>query len=152
MKRHNYIKRGISAVLITSMVFALSACGKEQQKVSIEPMEIEEVHAVSFDFLGGKDVMPISGYHGPYTTEQSFDGVSLPNYFTDEIFEAISDCGINKMHHAYTNYQQAQESAIKMLELGEKYNVGIFVTGLFHLGFVLNIHSSCSVSWNFLPF
>lgn len=126
MNKCRFIKCGISLMLLV-ILLTVTACGKEQAAVKMEPMEEEEVHAVSIDFLGGQDVMPISGFHGPYATAISFDAISLPDYFTDEIFQALSECGINMVHHAYADYEEAREQVIKMLELGEKYNVGIFV-------------------------
>ena len=120
-----YIKRGISALLAAVMLISVSGCA--EKKVVIEPMEIEEVHSLYFDALGGKDVMPISGYYGPRDEAVSFDGQSLPDQFTDEMFQNIAECGVNMIHHTYTNYQFAPELTIRMLELGEKYGIGICV-------------------------
>lgn len=127
MKKHKKFKRYVSTLLVSSMLLALCACGSKGQQVTVEPMEKDEVHKVTFDILGGEDVMPISGYYGPLPSETSFDGQSLPDYFTDEIFGMISDCGVNMLHHSYTNYLTAPELVVKMLELGEKHNVGICV-------------------------
>ena len=124
--KQSIMKRLVSGILISSMLLGVSACGNKEQVV-IEPMEKEEVHSVSFDFLGGADVMPISGYYGPLTGPDSVDGESLPNYFTDEIFQKISGAGVNMIHHANTNYVLAPEQVFQMLELGEKHNVGICV-------------------------
>lgn len=117
-------RRGISLLLLTGMLLSLVACGKEK---AIAPMEIEEVQAVSFNFIGGTDVMPISGYYGPYMVESSVDGESFPNYITDEIFEMITDCGVNMTHYTRTDYKSSPENTKKLLELGEKYGLGIFV-------------------------
>ena len=125
--KNKYLKRILSAVLVGTMVLCLSACGNKEEKIVIEPMEKEEVHALSFDFIGGKDVMPISGYYGPTNRTYSFDGQSFPDYFTDEIFEMISGCGVNALHYSNTDWNTEKDSVIKMMELGEKHNVGIFV-------------------------
>lgn len=127
MKKFKIFKRIVGTTLCATMLLSVCACSQQKDVAQIEPMEAEEVHAVSFDFLGGSDVMPISGYYGPYTPEYSVDGVSVPNYISDEIFELLSECGLNLIHHANTNYQQTPESTIKMLELGEKYGIGVFV-------------------------
>lgn len=125
MMRLRYLKRGISVLFATTMLLSVFGCAKEE--VVIEPMEIEEVYSLYFDALGGKDVMPISGYYGPRDEAVSFDGQSLPDQFTDEMFQNIAGCGVNMIHHTYTNYQFAPELTIKMLELGEKYGIGICV-------------------------
>lgn len=120
------IKKIISFAIVGSVCMALPACGTTgEQKVGV--MKPEEVYSVSFDFLGGDEVMPISGYYGPTITEYSFDGQSLPNYFTDEIFQTISECGVNLINHSYTDYNKAPDLAKQMLELGEKHNVGVCV-------------------------
>ena len=43
-------------------------------KKFIVPMEKEEVAALSFDFIGGNDVMPIGGFYGPHNYNFCWDG------------------------------------------------------------------------------
>ena len=131
MKGKSYRFRiGIMLTIIASCI--LCACGtKEEEKIVIEPMEKEEVASCTFDFLGGKDVMPIGGYYGPQPSELSIDGTAVPDYINEEIFKAIAESGINLIEHTYTNYDKAPEMAKKLLELGEKYNIGIAVTDQF---------------------
>lgn len=87
-------------------------------------MKQEESRAISIDFIGGKDVMPITGYFGPYP----HDYEHLPYYFSDEVFKMIADAGINMMVYSATDYATDSELVEKNLELGEKYGVGVFVT------------------------
>lgn len=126
--KFKFIKKTVGLLVLTSMVFSLGACQQSKETVVIEPMEKEEVYKLGFDFLGGDDVMPISGYNGPSVEDISVDGESFPDYITEEIFQDIRDCGVNMIHHTYTNYQFAREQAIKTLELGEKYGVGICIS------------------------
>lgn len=120
------LKRVLSLLVVSVMSLSVYGCGAEQ-KVSIEPMEIEEVNVLGFDFLGGEDVMPISGFYGPTLSNYSYNGQSLPDYFTDDIFALISECGVNMIGHSYTNYELAPSYVYKMLELGENHNLGVFV-------------------------
>lgn len=87
-------------------------------------MEKEQSRAVVVPFIGGKDVMPITGYFGPYP----HDYEHLPQYFTDEVFKLIADAGINLMVYSAADYANKPELVEKNLELGEKYGVGVFVT------------------------
>ena len=70
------------AVTLSICAFAglLAGCAKETtQTVTIEPMEAEVSHAFGFDIAGGDDVMPIAAYHGPYASNFSINGQSLPD-------------------------------------------------------------------------
>lgn len=122
--KHKFIKRGTSLLLLTGMLLSLVACGQEK---AIAPMETEEVQAVNFDFIGGSDVMPISGYYGPYMVDYSVDGETFPDYITDEMFKMITECGINMTNYTLTDYRTSPEDTKKLLELGEKYGLGIVV-------------------------
>ena len=59
--------RILSGLLAAACICAaFSGCGKNaqleaQEKIVIEPMEKEPVCALSFDIIGGTDVMPIAG-------------------------------------------------------------------------------------------
>lgn len=119
----------ITALLMAMTMGAamLSGCASEETggKVEIEPMEAEESYAMSFDLLGGKDVMPIGGFYGPYQPKESVDGNALPNYLTDDIFQALSEAGINMVTQAYNS---GRENIRKSLDLGEKYGIGINIS------------------------
>ena len=119
-------------------VFAIVACltmatGCVSTKTNTDTkkedtMKKEESKAVSLSFIGGKDVMPITGYIGPYQLNQSVDGYTFPNYITDEYYQMIADLGVNLIVYSTTDYAKSPEMVKKNLELGEKYGVGIFVT------------------------
>lgn len=87
-------------------------------------MEREQSKAIAIPFVGGKDVMPIAGYFGPYPQDYEH----LPDYFTEEIMQLIADAGINLMVYSAANYAEHPELVEKNLEYGEKYGVGTFVT------------------------
>lgn len=105
-------------------MFAQTGCVK-QTRVEIAPMEAEESHAISFDIIGGKDVMPVGGFFGPYTAAYAPNAQPLPDFCTDEYMEAIADAGVNLIVHTHGDTSGAYGK--KMLDLGEKYGVGIFV-------------------------
>ena len=71
-----------------------------------------------------QDVMPITGYFGPYAHKYS----QFPDYITDECFQMIADSGINLIVYSITDYASNPEAVEKYLELGEKYGIGVFVT------------------------
>lgn len=138
--KHKIFNRSISMILCGIMLLSLMGCDSKEsvangsdkdsatnQTVTIEPMEAEEVDAVGFDFLGGKSVMPIGGFYGPMPSTKSMNGIAMPDYVTDEYFEMIADCGVNLITYSLTDYNSAPDYAVKMLELGEKYGVGITV-------------------------
>lgn len=130
MKRHNWYKRGISVVLAAALLASLGGCGEEKQVV-IEPMETEEVYTLSFDPIGGKDVMPIAGYYGPIPVEYSYNGESMPDYLSDELFQLIPECGVNLINYCTIDWASQMELAKKLLLQGEKHNVGIFMRDAF---------------------
>ena len=124
--KNRTLKRMSAILLLVVMTCLFCSCG--EQKVVIEPMKEKEVHAISFDIIGGKDVMPIAGYYGPTAQRYSVDGQSRPDYYTDEIFSRVAECGINMFTYSSTDYVNYPQQVKKMLELGEKYNLGITVT------------------------
>lgn len=90
-------------------------------------MKTESSKAVSFDFIGGKDVMPIGGFFGPYPKKVTEDGHELPDYISDEYFQLIAESGINLITASATDYLYTPDMVHKYLELGEKYGIGVFV-------------------------
>lgn len=126
-------KCAISLLLAALMLSAvLAACGNGSQvgeeKVSIEPMNEDPVYALSFDFLGGNDVMPITAYYGPRLSTYSKNGEALPEMINDQYYEMIQECGVNLIFYSPTNYEYTPEYIIEMLKLGEKYDIGHIVT------------------------
>ena len=117
---------GCSLVLTVQM---LGGCAgqKGNRKAAIEPMEVNDVPALTFDFLGGEDVMPIGSYYGPMPSNYSFDGATQPDMFNDEFFADIAACGINLILQHNTDYETAPQYAEKMLKLGTAHGIGIFV-------------------------
>lgn len=76
--------------------------------------------ALSFDYLGGNEVMPIIGYYGPY--KKALD------YIRDDIFKKIKDSGINMINYSFNAIGEGDSSAaLKTLRLAEKYGLGYFV-------------------------
>lgn len=124
--KSKYLKRILCLGIVGIMTASLCACN-EKTTVTIEPMEKEEADALGFNFLGGEDVMPISGYYGPAVSKKSFDGQSLPNYLTDEIFTLISDAGLNMIGYSDVDYGDSSEMVYTLLDYAEKYNLGIYV-------------------------
>lgn len=130
MRKTKWLKRAVCVVLATATVLQLAGCSFEngfKKTVDIQPMEKEEVAKFSFDFIGGDNVMPIQGYYGPCIYPFSYNGNQLPDYFTDEFFQLIADSGINVIGHSYAEYTETKSYALKMLELGEKYGLGVQV-------------------------
>ena len=102
---------------ILSSIFALgafSACGGgegQKEEVNLESdavlytegMQYNEsakgtpkaYASLTFDYLGGEDVMPIGGFYGPYASGGSLDGNERGDLLTNEIFKLIKDAGVN---------------------------------------------------------
>lgn len=81
----------------------------------------------NFDCIGGKDVMPILGYFGPHPAPDKKVDFAFPDHFTDEYFQLIADAGINLIGPNDTDYRLYPGLVQKMLELGEKYGLGVLV-------------------------
>lgn len=116
------------SVLVTGVLVCGCAVttGGGEKKV-IEPMEKEEINTVSFAITGGKDVMPIGGFYGPHHSTYNENGQMEPDMITDEYFKIISEAGVNFISYSITDYKETPQLVIKMLQLAEKYNIGVFV-------------------------
>lgn len=120
------MKRILCTLLTGAIVFGLSGCdGKEV--VTVPSMEAEEVNTLTFASTGGEDVMPIAVYYGPMGATYSYSGEKQPDFITDEWFKIIADSGVNLLNHSYTDYTSQPTNVIKMLELGEKHQLGVCV-------------------------
>lgn len=120
-------KKILSLTLCLLMAASLfTACEKEKAP-AIEPMELEEVVNFSYDFIGGTDVMPIVGFNGPQVYTYSTNGQSIPESITDAFMQMVQECGINVISYNGANYATNPGLTEKLLDLGEKYGIGIYV-------------------------
>ena len=121
------IKKSLAALLAGALLLApAAACSNGSgEYVEAEKTTPVEYKSVYFDFLGGKDVMPIGGFFGPYVShEVVINCENFPDYFSDDIFQKIADSGVNAIVYYNT---VTEEATTKLLEQGEKFGVGIFV-------------------------
>lgn len=127
--RHKFLYKFLSVCLILCMFASVGCSEKEVNNDNpvIQDMEPEVSNAVSYNFIGGKDVMPIGGFYGPRTSTINVDGELGPDLISDEIFSMISDVGINLITAAPVDYSSMSEEMIKYLDLAEKYGIGLFV-------------------------
>lgn len=126
--RNRKIVRCIGAALAVVMSLStLVGCSKKAEEVVIEPMEAEESVAISFDIIGGKDVMPLGGFYGPKEAEWSEDGLVIPDTINEETYQLIEDCGINLILYTTTDASAIGNPAMKMLDLGYAHGIGTFV-------------------------
>ena len=130
--KHNILKRSIAGLIAVSMLLPVGACGTEKEKAEktkpvVEKMDEEKVYSYAIDAIGGNDVMPIAGFYGPYELGHSYMGVSVPNYISDDIFSKLSDCGINLIQQSNLDAKEEPEGQVRMLELADKYGIGVYV-------------------------
>ncbi len=87
--------------------------------------------ALSYDIIGGDEVMPIGGFYAPFTSGGSLDGHTLPDFITDEYYQKIADCGINLFVYSIDRWTSGGDvynpNLVKALDLCEKYHIGYFV-------------------------
>ncbi len=104
---------------------------KAMRQVLVGEIALGEYYpaAMSYEYLGGDEVMPLSGYFGPYAK----DGM---NYLTDEIYSALSDANINLVVSSSQDYMDGvyagedfngAQAVTKALQLSEKYKMGMYV-------------------------
>lgn len=127
MKSRN-MKRIFAFVMCVMLCIPLLFGCRKQELHVIEPLALEEVDTFSFDLLGGTDVMPIGGFYGPMNKSYSARGQKLPDYYTDEFFSLLDECGITVLAYVGADYADDPDLTMKVLDLGEKYGIGIYVT------------------------
>lgn len=124
--KNRIISAALVLVLIASM--CLTGCASEEETaVKVVPMEKEESNAFSFNFIGGKDVMPIGVFDGPHVSAWNQDGNMGPDFITDEYYQMIKDAGINLIAESKANWMTSRDSLIRSLNLAEKYGIGVLV-------------------------
>ena len=94
--------------------------GKIREDVSLKDEILSKYYtdSLSYDYLGGKDVMPIGGFYGPYSDTT----------ITDGIFQLIKESGINLITYTSVNADNDENRLQQALVLAEKYGIGMFVS------------------------
>ena len=92
---------------------------KIRDDVSLADEIISKYHTPSqyYTYLGGKDVMPIGGFYGPYSDAT----------LTDAMYELIADSGINLITYSGIDAAFDADRMQQSLALAEKYGIGVFV-------------------------
>lgn len=120
---NKYFKR-IIAFLCFLLMFATAACGGknttsesgEGTPVITEKLTSQPVYSKYYDYLGGKNVMPIGTYGGPQISQ-----------LTDEFFTLFKECGIG-FFSSTVDGSNDKANAEKFLDLCDEYEIGTFLT------------------------
>ena len=142
-KIKNYISLILSAFLTINL---LSACNNSQSEnenfesdavLYTEGMQYvesvkgtpKEYTALTFDYLGGEDVMPIGGFYGPYVSGGSIDGNERGDLLTSETFQLIKDAGVNMIVYGKDMWlgETGGTTANLILDLCEEAGIGYFM-------------------------
>ncbi len=94
----------------------------------VAEMKAENAPSLSFDIMGGEDVMPIAGYYGPYLSSYSHNGEMQPAMINDKYYAMFREAGLNLICFSTTDFESAPASVKEMLALGDYYGIGHFVT------------------------
>ena len=89
----------------------------------------EPFASLTFDYLGGSDVMPVGGFYGPYASGGSIDGNERADLLTDKVFGLISDAGINMIVYGKDIWvgEEGGSVANLILDLCEEHGIGYFM-------------------------
>ena len=121
------MKKSIKYLLLSLLLTipTLSSCGAQSQA---EYYEQKDVHALSFEIIGGRNVMPVGAYYGPNETDYKSENANqVFDFVSDEFYSLVDAAGINFLCSTRDFYELKPQSVRKGLELSEKYNMGYFV-------------------------
>lgn len=87
----------------------------------------EESRAISYEYIGGKNVMPIMGFLGPEVTWHTPEQYPFPDRIQDYYYKMIAECGINVINYTNMDYAEVPELVKKAMDYCEKYHMGYYV-------------------------
>ena len=89
----------------------------------------KEFAALTFEYLGGSDVMPIGGFYGPYASGGSLDGNERADLLSNDVFKAIADAGINMIVYGKDMWigEDGGDTANLILDRCEDNGIGYFM-------------------------
>jgi len=117
-------------LLFSVMLFTSCSSTANSTYVESPTHQVEQVHSLSFDAIGGNDVMPIGVWWGPYDWDfGSSDGNLVPYYHQDKFYELLKDCNVNMITVSRDNYaaQEKRAPIMKSLDFCKKYKIGLIV-------------------------
>ncbi len=130
------MNKKITAAIASFAMLActLSGCATKSPAAKVEKLRNDnyyisekvqplEYNTLSFNYLGGKDVMPIGGFYGPYASGGSIDGYKFPQLIDEKYYKLISEAGLNMIVYS-ADYNKS--NVRRSLELGGKYGIGQF--------------------------
>lgn len=126
------MKKKISVVLSLFLLFSSTACAASNDNgcVAAPQHTIEDVYSLSFDIIGGSDVMPIGGWWGPFeSTPNIVNGNQLPNYNQEIYYQLLKEAGINTITVTPDDYvnESKQDPIMRALDYAEKYDMAYFI-------------------------
>lgn len=121
----NMINRFFSLILVLLLSTILVSCNVLERDLT--PYLNNEPYTLSFDAIGGKDVMPISVFYSPFSTTSMINGNKAPDFTDEKYIKLFADAGINIFSCSIDLYPNSKQSIEKVLTLAEKYNIGYFV-------------------------
>lgn len=122
--KNKFIKT-VSFVLLSVLSPLCVSCGGAAKDDT--PYSDKAPYSLSFDAIGGKDVMPISVFYSPFTPPYQKNANYTADFTDEKYIKLFADAGINVFSSAPEAYPEATPSILKVLTLAEKYNIGYFV-------------------------
>ena len=126
--KNKFIK-AVSFVLLSVIVSLSVSCGGSGKDET--PYSEKQPYSLSFDAIGGKDVMPLSVFYSPFTPVSLKNGNQVPDFTDEKYIKLFADAGINIFSSAPEAYPNSKTSIEKVLTLAEKYNIGYFVRDIY---------------------
>lgn len=84
--------------------------------------------ALTYDYLGGDEVMPIIGFYGPYYGP--LENGKYYDFLTDDTYRLVKECGINLIDYTVNRVDDGYDGLTylrKALELAERYGIGYYL-------------------------
>lgn len=88
----------------------------------------KEYYSLSYDIIGGSDVMPIGGFAVPHVSGGSTDGNNVADLISEYYFQLIEDCGVNLFVYTTDFYEHNPSAQKKLLQLAEDHGIGVYMT------------------------
>ena len=121
--KNRFIK-AVSFILLAAVTAFSVSCGSGKDDT---PYSDKQPYALTFDAIGGKDVIPLAIYYSPYTVTSLPNANEIPDFTDEKYIKLFADAGINVFSYAPESYPSAKVSIEKVLTLAEKYNIGYLV-------------------------